>query len=104
MNANPIRPNTIKIAIAQNVVLISDAARMTLLMQNKYQMKLPLPFTLGGEATGTVLAVGSQVKNVQVGDLVTGGGFGCFTEYLELSAKGLVKLNKTRKGNSNKKH
>ena len=43
----------------------------TLLMQNKYQMKLPLPFTLGGEATGVVIAIGPQVRDINVGDLVS---------------------------------
>lgn len=64
----------------------------TLLVQNKYQMKLPLPFTLGQEFTGKVIAVGSQVKTLKTGDLVLGGGFGCMAERIEMAEELLQKL------------
>lgn len=64
----------------------------TLLMQNKYQMKLPLPFTLGQEFTGRVAAVGPGVETLVVGDLVMGGGFGCMVEKMEVHSKSVQKL------------
>ncbi len=51
----------------------------TLIIQNKYQFKPPLPFSPGGEVSGLVKEVGEGVKHLQVGDAVlslTGwGGF-----------------------------
>lgn len=54
----------------------------SLIIQNKYQMKPPLPFVPGGEFAGTVTAVGPGVEGFAVGDraaslTVTGG----FAEY-----------------------
>jgi NADPH2:quinone reductase len=50
-----------------------------LIIQNKYQMKPPLPFVPGAEVAGTVRAVGEGVKHVKVGDAVVAmvgtGGF-----------------------------
>jgi len=42
----------------------------TLIIQGKYQAKPELPFVPGGEASGTVIAVGEGVKRVQVGQRV----------------------------------
>lgn len=42
----------------------------TLIIQGKYQMKPPMPFSPGGEAAGTVIAVGEGVKRIQVGQRV----------------------------------
>ena len=51
-----------------------------LIVQNKYQMKPPLPFVPGSEYAGVVEAVGDGVKQVKVGDAVAAfggtGGFG----------------------------
>ncbi|CAN5903244.1 NADPH:quinone oxidoreductase family protein [soil metagenome] len=50
-----------------------------LIVQNKYQMKPPLPFVPGSEYAGIVEAVGEGVTNVKVGDAVAAfsgtGGF-----------------------------
>ncbi len=51
-----------------------------LTVQNKYQVKPPLPFVPGSEFSGTVDAVGSHVKHLKVGSHVAclgaSGGFG----------------------------
>lgn len=51
-----------------------------LIVQNKYQMKPPLPFVPGSEYAGTVEAVGEGVTNLKVGQSVAclsgTGGFG----------------------------
>lgn len=44
----------------------------TLIIENKYQFKPPLPFTPGGEVAGIVEAVGERVTNFAVGDQVMG--------------------------------
>ena len=51
-----------------------------LIVQNKYQMKPPLPFVPGSEYAGIVEAVGDGVSHLKVGDAVAAfagtGGFG----------------------------
>ena len=51
-----------------------------LIVQNKYQMKPPLPFVPGSEYAGVVEAVGDGVKHLKLGDAVAAfggtGGFG----------------------------
>jgi NADPH2:quinone reductase len=54
-----------------------------LIVQNKYQMKPPLPFVPGSEYAGVVSAVGEGVKHLKVGQgvacLAGTGGFGTHT-------------------------
>ena len=54
-----------------------------LIVQNKYQMKPPLPFVPGSEYAGVVEAVGEDVKHLKVGQNVAclsgTGGFGTHT-------------------------
>jgi NADPH:quinone reductase len=54
-----------------------------LIVQNKYQMKPPLPFVPGSEYAGVVQAVGEGVSHLQVGQNVAclsgTGGFGTHT-------------------------
>jgi NADPH2:quinone reductase len=51
-----------------------------LIVQNKYQMKPPLPFVPGSEYAGVIDAVGEGVEHLKVGDSVAAfggtGGFG----------------------------
>ena len=51
-----------------------------LIVQNKYQMKPPLPFVPGSEYAGVVDAVGAGVTHLKIGDAVAAfggtGGFG----------------------------
>lgn len=54
-----------------------------LIVQNKYQMKPPLPFVPGSEYAGIIQAIGPDVKHLQVGQHVAclsgTGGFGTHT-------------------------
>jgi NADPH2:quinone reductase len=54
-----------------------------LIVQNKYQMKPPLPFVPGSEFAGTVVAMGKDVTHLKVGQPVAclsgTGGFGTHT-------------------------
>ncbi len=55
--------------------------------------KMPLPFTPGVEAAGVVAAVGSNVRDLQVGDRVAYTGVpGAYAEYAVVPAAKLVKL------------
>lgn len=55
--------------------------------------KLPTPFTIGQEGSGTVEAVGDDVTNLKVGDRVAwSGNQGSYAEYLVAPAVKVVKL------------
>ena len=52
-----------------------------LMIQGKYQHKPDLPFIVGGERAGEVIAAGSRVTAFKAGDRVMGGGLsGAFAE------------------------
>jgi len=58
-----------------------------LIVQDKYQMKPPLPFVPGSEYAGTVDAVGAGVKHLKVGDAVAAfGGTGGFATHAVVDA------------------
>ena len=69
---------------AGEVLIKIEAASLNfpdlLIVQNKYQIKPPLPFVPGSEYAGTVVAVGSGVTHVNLGQRVAclsgTGGFG----------------------------
>jgi len=69
-------PGEVRIAIHAASLNFPDL----LIVQNKYQMKPPLPFVPGSEYAGVVDAVGDGVKHLQVGQPVAcmpgTGGFG----------------------------
>ena len=53
----------------------------TLIIQNKYQMKPPLPFSPGSEVAGVALAVGRRVGNGRVVDRIMAiTGWGAYAE------------------------
>ena len=56
-------------------------------IQGKYQRKPPLPFAPGGEAAGDIIAVGSNVSNISLGDqVILGGDYGGFAEAINVLA------------------
>ncbi|GHB38614.1 zinc-binding dehydrogenase [Mongoliitalea lutea] len=58
-----------------------------LIIQNKYQFKPELPFSPGGEVSGVIKSVGSQVKHLQVGQRVLAlCGWGGFAEEVKVAA------------------
>ena len=72
-------PGQVRVAIRAASLNFPDL----LIVQNKYQIKPPLPFVPGSEYAGVVEAVGDGVTNLQVGQHVAclsgTGGFGTHT-------------------------
>ncbi len=70
------KPGEVRVAIRAASLNFPDL----LIVQNKYQMKPPLPFVPGSEYSGVVDAVGEGVTHLRVGDAVAAfggtGGFG----------------------------
>ena len=61
--------------------------------QRSGQYATPLPTTAGGEGSGTVVEIGSEVSEVAIGDLVAyTGPLGAYAEYAVVPAWRLVKL------------
>jgi NADPH2:quinone reductase len=59
----------------------------TLIIQNKYQIKAPLPFAPGGEMAGIVTRVGSAVEQFKPGDRVAAlTHWGGFAQYIAAPA------------------
>jgi len=64
-----------------------------LIIQNKYQVKPPLPFSPGSEIAGVVKAVGDGVDAVKAGDRVFAiTGYGAFTEEVTVEAARLLRI------------
>ena len=64
-----------------------------LIIQNKYQVKPPLPFSPGSEVAGIVKAVGDEVSAVKPGDRVMAfTAFGAFAEEVKTDAQRLLPL------------
>jgi NADPH2:quinone reductase len=64
-----LRANDVRIRVRAAAVNFPDV----LMIQGKYQHKPELPFVVGGERAGDVIAVGSGVTRFKVGDRVVGG-------------------------------
>lgn len=59
----------------------------TLIIQGKYQIQPPLPFTPGSDISGVIVAVGEDVKHLSVGDAVFGLlPYGGLAEYVAAPA------------------
>lgn len=61
-----------------------------LMIENLYQVSIPVPFIPGSEFAGEVISVGANVTEVRPGDLVMGGSFvGSFAEQIAVKAASL---------------
>ncbi len=64
-----------------------------LMIQNLYQFKPPLPFSVGGEVAGIIKEVGEGVKHLRVGDKVVAlCGWGGFAEEVAVDARRCIPL------------
>ncbi|MEO8297338.1 MAG: NADPH:quinone oxidoreductase family protein [Burkholderiales bacterium] len=82
-------PGEVVIAVHAASVNFPD----TLIIENKYQFKPPLPFSPGGEVAGTVKQVGLGVTGFKAGDRVIAlCGSGAFAEEVRVAANRLVHL------------
>jgi NADPH2:quinone reductase len=64
-----------------------------LIIQNKYQLKPPLPFSPGSDLSGVVKAVGDGVTGIVPGDRVLGIiGYGAFAEEVTVEASRLLPI------------
>jgi len=64
-----------------------------LIIQNKYQLKPPLPFSPGSEFAGVVKAVGDGVSAVAADDAVFAiTGYGAFAEEVKVDARRLLRI------------
>ena len=72
------KPGEVRVRVAAAGVNFPDA----LIVQKKYQVQPPLPFTPGTEVAGTVDQVGEGVRHVKAGDRVIAFvGIGGFAEF-----------------------
>src|SRR5882672_9303939 len=82
---------------AGEVVIAVKAASVNfpdvLIIQNKYQLKPPLPFSPGSEVAGLVKAVGDGVTHVKAGDRVMAIiGYGAFAEEVKVESRRVLPL------------
>jgi NADPH2:quinone reductase len=79
-------PGQVVVDVAAAAVNFPDV----LLVADKYQIHLPVPFTVGSEFAGTIRAVGEGVDGLSVGDRVMGSTlFGAFAEQIAVPATSL---------------
>ena len=65
----------------------------SLIIQNKYQIKAPLPFSPGGEFAGVISAVGEDFARFAVGQAVIGfTGWGAFAEEIAVPEDRLIPM------------
>src|SRR5262245_34701740 len=64
-----------------------------LIIQNKYQVKPPLPFSPGSEAAGVVKTIGDGVRHLKGGDRVMAiTGYGAFAEEIAVDSSRLLPI------------
>jgi NADPH2:quinone reductase len=81
-----VRPGDVLIDVAYAAVNYPDV----LIIANRYQVSVPLPFVPGSEFSGTVAEVGEGVTHLSVGDHVFGSSMsGSFAERIDVPAQGL---------------
>src|SRR5213595_1116921 len=82
---------------AGEVVVAMKAASVNfpdvLIIQNRYQVKPPLPFSPGSEVAGMITAVGEGVGGIKTGDAVFAiTGYGGFAEEVNADARRLLPI------------
>jgi len=81
----PLEPGSGEVVVSVKAASVNFPD--VLIIQNKYQLKPPLPFSPGSEVAGVVKAVGAGVAHVKPGDRVMAIiGYGAFAE--EIKAEG----------------
>jgi NADPH2:quinone reductase len=82
-------PGQVVVDVAAAGVTFADA----LIVQGKYQIKPPVPFTPGTEIAGQISAVGEGAESWSVGDRVMATtGLGAFAEQVAVRADGVLRL------------
>ena len=82
-------PGEVVVAVKAASVNFPDV----LIIQNKYQLKPPLPFSPGSEIAGLVKSVGAGVTGFTPGDKVMAiTGYGAFAEEVKTEARRLLML------------
>ena len=82
-------PDDILIKVFSSGVNFPDG----LLVQGKYQLKPPVPFTPGMEVSGEVFKIGSEVTEFKIGDRVAGlSQLGGYSEYNLLNKTSVYKI------------
>jgi len=86
--ADPVAgPGQVVVNVAAAGVNFPD----TLIIQNLYQFKPPLPFSPGGEVAGTVGALGDGVEHLSIGDpVIAFPGWGGFAEKVAVDARTVI--------------
>ena len=65
----------------------------TLIIQNQYQIKPPLPFSPGGECAGIIAAIGPDVAHLAVGQRVAAAApWGCLAQRVVVAATHVVPI------------
>lgn len=79
-------PDDVRVAVGAAAVNFPDV----LLVANKYQISVPVPFVAGSELAGRVDAAGENVTSLRVGDRVFGATMvGAFAEHVVVPALAL---------------
>lgn len=82
-------PGEVLIKVAAAAVNYPDV----LIVQDRYQMSVPVPFTPGSEFAGTVGGIGEGVEGFVIGDLVMGAVVtGAFAEFVCVAATALTRV------------
>tara|TARA_E500000075_G_C6983057_1_gene317965 strand:- start:655 stop:1653 length:999 start_codon:yes stop_codon:yes gene_type:complete len=83
--------------ISDHVIIENKAASVNfpdvLMIQGLYQFQPELPFSPGGECSGTIVSIGENVKDLKVGDRVFAmTGLGAFSEKILAPKNSVVKI------------
>ncbi len=84
-----LRPGDVLVEVHAASVNYPDV----LMVADRYQVSIPVPFTPGSEFAGVVLEVGDEVRDLEAGDRVFGAAFmGAFAERTTARAAGLQRV------------